>query len=145
MNKSTQRKFDDIFPACLRFIQEHINEVYPLSISEWRDVFSRDNDAVREMVGWTWSADVFSRLTADTSLTLERKIAYFDVILACSAGGRENFSVPDQTGLTAEEIASILATYFADDDAVSKRVWEILTEIFEEKSLGSIRGEDSSI
>lgn len=73
-------------------IRKALAEVRPLTTQEWEDGFRRDQNAVRQILVFSCIAEVYSRLTAQTNLSMAQKAEYFRVLLYGSCCDRNSFA-----------------------------------------------------
>lgn len=107
-----KHEFDDEFMDLFREIKAGLDEVYPLSIEEWADGFSRDSNPEQEIAVWLTIAQLYREFVTPRSLSLSGKKDVFGILLSVVNNGHENAlqCVPLKT-LTKAEAQEVLNSF----------------------------------
>jgi hypothetical protein len=97
----------------LRRIKASLDEVFPKTLEAWEDGFRKDLYPRQEIAIWLHIASTYQRCTATRALTPQQRRDYFQVIMACSTGPREQvFEVVQLAAISRQEAERAVELYY---------------------------------
>jgi hypothetical protein len=107
--------FDEHTRDYLRYLQETLSEVDPVTLEEWEDGFRRDIDWERELTMWLYLAQHYLRLTENRQRSLGYKMDIYQVLLSCLNNPREQIlTVVHLQEMTRNEAEEIIRVFFQE-------------------------------
>ena len=109
--------FDEDIRQYIRQIQEAFAEQRPLSFDEWEEGFRRDGDPIREIAGFSYTADVYSLFTKDEP-SAERRREVYRLLIGCMTTSRESvWHVVPRSTLSRTEAEQIVHRFYGGEKA----------------------------
>jgi hypothetical protein len=106
----------------LREIKSKLDEVYPMSLEDWKGGFLRDVHPENEIASWLRVAHLYSRFTSKRNLSLEEKEEYFRILGTCMNSPKERVLQLHRPQLISkEEAEKVIGAFFADGFTISNQ------------------------
>lgn len=97
----------------LRRIKAAVDEMYPITLGEWEDGFRGDLHPQREIALWTHVAAIYTELTSQAGMNLDRKREVYGLLLRCTSSTADQvLSLAHPEFLSPEEVQEVVTRYF---------------------------------